>query len=128
MVHLRVVTPEDLSGRILDLLCRSPAVTNVVRLPAAAHKPEGDLILCDIAREDASVIIGDLKDLGVPERGSIAVELIDSSISTVATSRYSGARASSRALNVARGLTPASSGRAVDIPVRRSPSASPTVR
>jgi uncharacterized hydrophobic protein (TIGR00271 family) len=60
-------------------------VTNVVRFPAVAHKPEGDLILCDIAREDASVIIGDLKDLGVPERGSIAVELIDSSISTVAT-------------------------------------------
>jgi uncharacterized hydrophobic protein (TIGR00271 family) len=50
-----------------------------------AHKPEGDLILCDIAREDASVIIDDLKDMGIPERGSIAVELIDSSISKVAT-------------------------------------------
>jgi uncharacterized hydrophobic protein (TIGR00271 family) len=85
MVHLRVVAPEELAWRIVDLLCASPAVTNVVRFPAAAHKPEGDLILCDIAREDASVIIGDLKDLGVPERGSIAVELIDSSISAVAT-------------------------------------------
>jgi uncharacterized hydrophobic protein (TIGR00271 family) len=79
------VAPEDLTWRIVDLLCASPAVTNVVRFPAAAHKPEGDLILCDIAREDASVIIGDLKDLGVPERGSIAVEVIDSSISAVAT-------------------------------------------
>jgi uncharacterized hydrophobic protein (TIGR00271 family) len=85
MVHLRVVAPEELARRIVELLCASPAVTNVVRFPAVAHKPEGDLILCDIAREDASVIIGDLKDLGVPERGSIAVELIDSSISTVAT-------------------------------------------
>jgi uncharacterized hydrophobic protein (TIGR00271 family) len=85
MVHLRVVAPENLSTRVLDLLCQSAAVTNVVRLRAAAHKPEGDLILCDIAREDASVIIGDLKDLGVPKRGSIAVEVIDSSISEVAT-------------------------------------------
>ena len=85
MVHLRVVAPEGLSERVLDLLCRSPEVTNVVRFRAVAHKPEGDLILCDIAREEASVIIGDLKDLGVPERGSIAVELIDSSISKVAT-------------------------------------------
>jgi uncharacterized hydrophobic protein (TIGR00271 family) len=85
MVHLRVVAAGELADRVVDLLCRAPAVTNVVRLRDAAHKPEGDLILCDIAREDASVIIGDLKDLGVPERGSIAVELIDSSISKVAT-------------------------------------------
>lgn len=84
MVHLRIVVPEELSGRVIDLLCASPQVTNVARFRAVAHKPEGDLILCDIAREEASVIISDLKDLGVPERGSIAVELIDSSISKVA--------------------------------------------
>jgi uncharacterized hydrophobic protein (TIGR00271 family) len=85
MVHLRVVAPPELGDQVVDLLCGSPAVTNVVHLPGAARKPEGDVILCDIAREDASVIIGDLKDMGIPERGSIAVELIDSSISTVAT-------------------------------------------
>jgi uncharacterized hydrophobic protein (TIGR00271 family) len=85
MVHLRVVTPPDLTEQVVSLLCGSAAVTNVVGLPGAARKPEGDVILCDIAREDASVIIGDLKDLGVHERGSIAVELIDSSISDVAT-------------------------------------------
>jgi uncharacterized hydrophobic protein (TIGR00271 family) len=85
MVHLRAVVPEDLAGQVIDLLCAAPAVTNVARFPGVAHKPEGDLILCDIAREDASVIIGDLKDLGVPKRGSIAIEVIDSSISEVAT-------------------------------------------
>jgi uncharacterized hydrophobic protein (TIGR00271 family) len=84
MVHLRVVAPEELSDGVVHLLCAAEAVTNVVRLRDVAHKPEGDLILCDIAREDASVIIDDLKDMGIPERGSIAVELIDSSISTVA--------------------------------------------
>jgi uncharacterized hydrophobic protein (TIGR00271 family) len=84
MVHLRVVAPEELSDRVVHLLCAAEAVTNVVRLRDVAHKPEGDLILCDIAREDASVIIDDLKDMGIPERGSIAVELIDSSISKVA--------------------------------------------
>jgi uncharacterized hydrophobic protein (TIGR00271 family) len=85
MVHLRVVAPEELSDRVVHLLCAAEAVTNVVRFRDVAHKPEGDLILCDIAREDASVIIDDLKDMGIPERGSIAVELIDSSISKVAT-------------------------------------------
>jgi uncharacterized hydrophobic protein (TIGR00271 family) len=79
------VAPEELSDRVVHLLCAAEAVTNVVRFRDVAHKPEGDLILCDIAREDASVIIDDLKDMGIPERGSIAVELIDSSISKVAT-------------------------------------------
>jgi uncharacterized hydrophobic protein (TIGR00271 family) len=73
-----------LSDEVLERLCAAPEVTNVVRFKESAHKPEGDLILCDVAREEASVIIGDLKDLGVPEHGSIAVEAIDSSISKVA--------------------------------------------
>jgi uncharacterized hydrophobic protein (TIGR00271 family) len=84
MVHLRIVAPGALADKILKLLCEASAVTNVVRFPNAAHKPEGDLILCDVAREDASLIIADLKDLQVQHVGSIAVELIDSSISDVA--------------------------------------------
>jgi len=84
MVHLRVVAPGDLADQVLDLFCASPQVTNVARFRDTAHKPRGDLILCDIAREEASVIIGDLKELRIHERGSIAIEHIDSSISTVA--------------------------------------------
>jgi uncharacterized hydrophobic protein (TIGR00271 family) len=84
MVHLRIVAPPELAQRVVDLLCAAAAVVNVVRLPGVALKPEGDLILCDVAREEASVVIGDLKDLEIPRYGSIAVELIDSSISEVA--------------------------------------------
>jgi uncharacterized hydrophobic protein (TIGR00271 family) len=84
MVHLRIVAPPNIADKVLALLCAARGVTNVVRLRAVAHKPEGDLILCDVAREDASLIIGDLKDLQVQHVGSIAVELIDSSISDVA--------------------------------------------
>jgi uncharacterized hydrophobic protein (TIGR00271 family) len=84
MIHLRLVVPNQLAEKVIELLCAAPAVFNVVRLPNAAHKPEGDLILCDVAREDASLIIADLKDLQVQHVGSIAVELIDSSISDVA--------------------------------------------
>jgi uncharacterized hydrophobic protein (TIGR00271 family) len=39
------------------------------------------VILCDVAREDASVIIGDLKELDIPAHGSIAIEELDSAIS-----------------------------------------------
>jgi uncharacterized hydrophobic protein (TIGR00271 family) len=81
MVHLRIVAPEDLAHKALDLLCGEDSVVNVVHLHGAARKPDGDVILCDVAREDASVIIGDLKELDIPAHGSIAIEELDSAIS-----------------------------------------------
>ena len=84
MVHLRIVVPPDLADKVLELLCDTPAVINVVRFRDAAQNPEGDLIQCDVARENASLVIADLKDLQVPRVGSIAMELIDSSISDAA--------------------------------------------
>src|SRR5829696_2791593 len=84
MIHLRIVAPEEAAHKALEILHASPAVLNVVHLHAAASKPEGDLILCDVAREEASVIIGDLKELDIPRVGSIAVEHIDTALSDAA--------------------------------------------
>ena len=84
MIHLRIVAPPDTATNALDLLCTSPAVTNVIHLPNAAHKPAGDVILCDVAREDASLILSDLKELDIAVKGSIAIEEIDTAISEVA--------------------------------------------
>jgi uncharacterized hydrophobic protein (TIGR00271 family) len=81
MVHLRIVAPEETAQQALELLFASPAVLNVVHLPGVSHKPVGDVILCDVAREEASVTISDLKELGIAKTGSIAVELLDSAIS-----------------------------------------------
>ncbi len=39
------------------------------------------MILCDVVREDASVIIDDLKELNIAETGSISVEHIDAQLS-----------------------------------------------
>src|ERR687897_2846325 len=84
MIHLRIVAPEEAAHKALEILHASPAVLNVVHLHAAASKPEGDLILCDVAREEASVIIGDLKELDIPRTGSIAVEDIETALSDAA--------------------------------------------
>jgi len=81
MMHLRIVAPFALSERSLQILERSESVCNIVVLPAAACKPPGDVILCDVAREDTSVVIADLRDLGVHREGSIALEAIDTQIS-----------------------------------------------
>src|SRR5687767_14551647 len=84
MVHLRIVAPGDRSGRVIELLDASPSVVNLVVLEGAARKPEGDVILCDVAREDASVIIDDLRELHIPKHGSIAMEFVDTQISEAA--------------------------------------------
>ena len=84
MIHLRIVAPEEVAHKALEVLSASPAVLNIVHLHGAATKPEGDLILCDVAREEASVIIGDLKELEIPRVGSIAVEHIETALSDAA--------------------------------------------
>jgi uncharacterized hydrophobic protein (TIGR00271 family) len=84
MVHLRIVAPRDRAHAALTLLEASDSVINVIHLHDVARKPDGDVILCDVAREDASVVIGDLKDLGIHRDGTIAVELVDTAISHAA--------------------------------------------
>jgi uncharacterized hydrophobic protein (TIGR00271 family) len=84
MIHLRIVSPSDLTEQVTEVLTRTDSVINIIRLDAAARRPDGDVVLCDVAREDASVVIGDLKHLGLHERGSIILEPIDSAISRYA--------------------------------------------
>jgi uncharacterized hydrophobic protein (TIGR00271 family) len=84
VIHLRIVAPASLAGRVIDLLERAPAVLNIVRIPDVARRPHGDLILCDVPREDASVLIAELRKLGVDRAGTISVEEIDTAISEAA--------------------------------------------
>ena len=84
MIHLRMVAPPALAQRVLAALERKASVINVIHLPGAARSPSGDVILCDIAREDASVVLAELRDLGLAEEGTIAIETVDTSISTAA--------------------------------------------
>ena len=84
MIHLRVVAPEEVAHQALELLTASPAVLNIVHLHGAATKPDGDVILCDVAKEEASVVLADLKELDIPRVGSIAVEHIDTALSDAA--------------------------------------------
>jgi uncharacterized hydrophobic protein (TIGR00271 family) len=91
MIHLRVVTRGGKSQRALELLEGSDSVSSVVYLANAARSPAGDVIFADVAREDASVVISDLRELGIAEDGAISLEEIDTQISEP------GARAVERA-------------------------------
>lgn len=77
MFHLRIVCAADRTAAVVGLLEGDDATTNVAVLPGAARQPAGDLVLCDVAREDTSVILSDLRRLGVTEHGSIAIERVE---------------------------------------------------
>ena len=81
MVHLRIVAPAWEARQAVDLLERVDSACNLIHVPGAGKKPDGDLILVDIAREDASVILGDLKELEIHRLGSIAIESSETHIS-----------------------------------------------
>jgi len=90
MVHLRLLVPAETCPRVLQTLDESPAVVNIVRVPGASIKPKGDLVLCDVAREEASVVVAELRRLGLERGGSISIDAVNSTIS-------SGARRAARA-------------------------------
>lgn len=84
MIQLRLIVPSDLTESVLAFLHGAPEVTNLWHAPGAAAKPAGDLISCDVAREEGSSVVQRLRGMGIDERGSIAVEAVDASVSAVA--------------------------------------------
>jgi uncharacterized hydrophobic protein (TIGR00271 family) len=81
MLHLRIVSPAQSTERAVDILECTDSVCNIIVLPEAARRPAGDVILCDVPREEASVVLADLRDLGIHHSGSIAVESIETELS-----------------------------------------------
>ncbi len=84
VLHLRIVVPRDRTERAMEILEASPSVLNLIRLPGAARRPEGDVVLCDVAREAASIVLSDLRRLNIHHDGSIAVETVDTELSDFA--------------------------------------------
>jgi uncharacterized hydrophobic protein (TIGR00271 family) len=84
VLHLRLVTPADCTPDAVALLRVEPGVTNLIVLPGAAVEPPGDVVMADVAREVTSAVVDRLRELGVAERGSMALETVDTAISAVA--------------------------------------------
>jgi len=81
VIHLRVVSPPDVTGTLMPALRTEPAVLNLTVLPGAVSNPDGDAVHFDVLHGAANDVIGLLRDLGLEERGSIVLENVDTSIS-----------------------------------------------
>ncbi len=84
MIHLRLVSPPDVTDTLMPMLSAEPAVMNLAVLPGAVTNPDGDAVQFDVLHGAANEVIGRLRDLGLDQRGSIVLENVDTSISALA--------------------------------------------
>ena len=81
MLHLRLITPSDRTDDVVRLIETTVGTAHLVVMTGAARNPAGDVVMCDVAREAGDELIGALRQLGLDQTGSIAVENIDLSLS-----------------------------------------------
>jgi uncharacterized hydrophobic protein (TIGR00271 family) len=84
VIHLRVVSPPDVTHTLMPVLRTEPAVLNLTVLPGAVSNPDGDAVHFDVVQGAADEVIGRLRGLGLGQRGSIVLENVDASISALA--------------------------------------------
>ena len=82
MLHVRVVSPADLSDGVEEVLRRQPGAANLVVLVGVAREPAGDLFQVDLVRECVQQVVSELRELGVDQRGSISWRGVDTAIGT----------------------------------------------
>jgi uncharacterized hydrophobic protein (TIGR00271 family) len=80
MLHVRVVSPPDVTKRVVDSLIADSGVTNLVVVPAAATRPDGDAVQFDLERASANSVLGQLRELGLDRRSSVIIENVDAAL------------------------------------------------
>ena len=73
LVHFRLNVPDDLTRPVVDLLLGHDCVTNVTRERGVSLQPAGDLVECDVAREQAGPLLHQLRELGMDRDGGIVL-------------------------------------------------------
>ncbi|MFI6847913.1 DUF389 domain-containing protein [Kitasatospora sp. NPDC050467] len=77
MIHVRAVSPPDLTDRVVGCLAGSPSVLNLIVQSGAARNPDGDAIACDVLTGAANDVLRALRALDLDSRGSIVIEPVD---------------------------------------------------
>jgi uncharacterized hydrophobic protein (TIGR00271 family) len=74
MLHVRVVSPADLTAGVVGLLAADPAVINLVVLTGAVVGQASDAVQFDLARAGANPVLRRLRDLQAEQLGPIVIE------------------------------------------------------
>ncbi|MER8187850.1 DUF389 domain-containing protein [Kitasatospora sp. NPDC094015] len=77
LLHVRVVSPPDLTAAAVALLAADPGVLNLVVGRGTVRHPDGDAITCEVLTGAANGILGGLRELRLDQLGSIVVMPVD---------------------------------------------------
>jgi uncharacterized hydrophobic protein (TIGR00271 family) len=81
VLHLRLRVPGELTEKVVALLEANETVTNLAVVPGGFRKPEGCLVLADVARESATTVVKELRELDLQHTGSISIDEIGTILS-----------------------------------------------
>lgn len=94
MLHVRVVSPADVTERLLRALTAQDGVVNLVTLPAAATRPDGDAVQFDLEEDVANSVLRQLRELGLVQRSSVIIQTVDAALADQPEQKpYHGERA-----------------------------------
>ncbi len=85
MIHIRAVSPADVTPSLVEALASNPGVLNLIILDGVARNPDGDAVQFDVINAAANQIIGELRGHGITERGSVVIEDVGATLSERAT-------------------------------------------
>jgi uncharacterized hydrophobic protein (TIGR00271 family) len=84
MIHVRAVSPPEVTEDLLAALLANKAVSNVMVGLGSVRNPDGDSVQFDVQRVGANEVLELLRSVGLGQRGSISLEDIATSISGTA--------------------------------------------
>lgn len=77
LIHIRAVSPPDLTDEVVGLLSDDPCVLNLVVGRDAARRPDGDTVTCDVLTGAANDVLRRLLDVHLDRRGTLVIEPVD---------------------------------------------------
>ncbi|MBV9357923.1 MAG: DUF389 domain-containing protein [Chloroflexi bacterium] len=87
MLHVRLVSPAELTERLLHALASAAGVQNVSCQRAGARRPDGDAVQFDVRRGAANAVFGLLRELQIDRHGAVTVESVDAPLAAPARRR-----------------------------------------
>jgi uncharacterized hydrophobic protein (TIGR00271 family) len=74
MLHVRLIAPTDACDTAIEAVRSDPTTSGLAVVRGAGLDGAGDLVMFDVARENANRILDTLRGLGIAETGTISLE------------------------------------------------------
>ena len=81
LLHVRVHCPPDLTRSVLRTLGECAGAVHLTRDEGGGERPDGDVVRCDLVRQQADEVLDRLRALGLGQRGAVVVAPVEAVLS-----------------------------------------------